>query len=277
MAMRTEPFVTSLRAELDAVVARYEAMVRAHQEALDAVSQEQLRALQARADVLERERTELVSALHAREAETARLQTRVAELERALAQSREAIEAERAASREAAARAASAADQAEQRAQRLQARLDEVAGLARMLDDVFDGERRFVAAYQRAVGTPFGEAVERAMGMPVTASPETFGAIKAKRADVLLTHAIQDRGARVTVNPLMDAERAAMQGMAEAAGCELIVPDVGTRYSSQGMEKAATLRDPAEEGNVVECMMPGLRLAGSAGALVFPKVKVGVG
>ncbi len=266
MPMRTEPFVTALRAEIDAVVARYEAMVRAHQEAVDAVSQDQLRTLKARTDVLERERTELVSALQAREAEAARLHARIAELEQTLTQSREA-----------AARAALAADQAEQHTQRLQARLDEVAGLSRMLDEVFDGERRFVAAYQRAVGTPFGEAVERAVGMPVTASPETFGAIKAKRADVLLTHAIQDRGARVAMNPLVDAERAAMQGMAEAAGCELIVPEAGTRYSSQGMEKVATLRDPAEDGNVVECMMPGLRLRGSAGALVFPKVKVGVG
>lgn len=275
--MRTDPFATALRAELDAVVSRYEALVRAHQDALDAVSGEHLRSLQARLDQIERERAELSSAVAQRDSEIARIRARLAELETSLAQARDALDAERASARELAARAAASVQQAERRTNALEARLGEVSGLSKMLDEVFDGERRFVSSCQRAAGTLFFDAVAQALGAAVEATPEVFGAIKAKRADVVLTHAIQDRGAKVVQMPLADTERAAMQGMAEAAGCELIVPDMGTRYSSQSMDRAATARDPAEEGNVVECLMPGLRLAGSAGALVFPKVKVGVG
>jgi hypothetical protein len=43
------------------------------------------------------------------------------------------------------------------------------------------------------------------------------------------------------------------------------------------MDKAMVQADPAEEGNVLECLMPGLRLAGTDGALVFPRVLVATG
>jgi hypothetical protein len=77
--------------------------------------------------------------------------------------------------------------------------------------------------------------------------------------------------------PLSALERLALEHLAEAAACELIVPKLGARFSSTEMDQLDTRPDPAEEGNVLECMMPGLRLAGSDGALVFPKVRVAVG
>ncbi|MCU0686313.1 MAG: hypothetical protein MUF34_29385, partial [Polyangiaceae bacterium] len=58
---------------------------------------------------------------------------------------------------------------------------------------------------------------------------------------------------------------------------ELIDPAPGTRFSTQTMEKAGTLADPAEEGNVTRCALPGLRLRGTDGALVFPRVVVATG
>jgi hypothetical protein len=43
------------------------------------------------------------------------------------------------------------------------------------------------------------------------------------------------------------------------------------------MDKAATASDPAEEGNVLECLLPGLRRVGTDGSLVFPRVRVATG
>jgi hypothetical protein len=50
---------------------------------------------------------------------------------------------------------------------------------------------------------------------------------------------------------------------------------VGQRYSAATMDKAGERAEPADEGLVVACVMPGLRLAGSAGSLVHPRVIVG--
>ena len=77
--------------------------------------------------------------------------------------------------------------------------------------------------------------------------------------------------------PLLEREKSALPGMAAAAGCELIAPATGTKFSPQSMEKASTVSEPAEEGNVVECAMPGLRRSGTEGALVFPRVVVATG
>lgn len=275
--MRTEPFVVAMRAELEAIVSRYEALVGAHQEALDAIAKQQALALQARLDVAERERAELVSRLHQRDADVARLESRATEFERSIAQARASIEQERASAREVSSAAITSAEQSERQVRELEARLAEVAGLAKMLDEVFGAERQFVTSALRSKGHPLFDAVVAALGADVQATPETFGQLKAKRPDVVLTHVIQSRGSRVAQMPLSDDERASLQGMSEAAGCELIVPDAGTRYTSSSMDKTATLREPSEEGNVLDCMMPGLRLAGTAGAFVFPKVKVAVG
>ena len=62
---------------------------------------------------------------------------------------------------------------------------------------------------------------------------------------------------------------------AAAAGCELVEAALGQRYSAASMDKAGERAEPAEEGLVVACVMPGLRLAGSAGSLVHPRVIVG--
>jgi hypothetical protein len=77
--------------------------------------------------------------------------------------------------------------------------------------------------------------------------------------------------------PLLERERTALTALATIAGCEEIDPPVGTRFSATSMEKSGTLSDPAEEGNVLSCALPGLRRAGTEGALVFPRVVVATG
>jgi hypothetical protein len=75
--------------------------------------------------------------------------------------------------------------------------------------------------------------------------------------------------------PLTDDERAALAALAAASGCVLVEVPAGARFHAGTMDKAATRSEPSEEDLVLECLAPGLRLEGTTGSLVHPRVLVG--
>jgi hypothetical protein len=251
----SESFATALRAELDAVVGRYEALVRA----LAAVSGREADALRAEAARLQADNDRLRGEIAAHKDEAARHEAKAA----ALAQRVEALEAEIARAREDAEAHARAAEAAQ------------AATLA--FEEQFAAERRFAEACREASGSLLGEAIVAAAGRAVDASSATLSALKAKGLEALLAAAFKDRGRSTAQAPLLDRERAALPALAAAAGCELITPATGTRFSAASMEKGGSVSDPAEEGNVLGVAMPGLRRAGTEGAIVFPRVVVATG
>lgn len=272
-----DPFATALRAELDAVVARYEALVRALAESDRALQKLEADRVRSELGASNADRDRLVVTL--REAEQRAVAARV---------DVEALRAQLEAARTLAAREQRRADDAEQRVasmladtRRKQAELDGELDAAKRASDAlaqaFAQERAFIAACNELAGTALLEAVRATLGIEPTADSTAYAALKAKRPDAVLTQVVKERGRQVTSAGLNERERAALAAMAQAVGCELIVPAGGTRFSTATMEKTATRKDPAEEGNVVECAMPGLRLAGTEGALVFPKVIVATG
>jgi hypothetical protein len=141
----------------------------------------------------------------------------------------------------------------------------------------FTAERRFVEAAADLAGSLLGEALAAAAGRALDATSATHAALKARGLEAALVTAVRDRGRSAAAAPLLERERGALAALAKIAGCELYAPAAGTRFTVASMEKAATVSDPAEEGNVVDCAMPGLRRAGSDGALVFPRVVVATG
>jgi hypothetical protein len=236
--MGAEPFATALRAEIEALVARYEALCRAHAQALEAARGRHDEQARRDKEALEREAERWMREAESAAARAAALEERVADLE---------------------------------------ARLARAEGDARALGRAFAQESAFVAAAATAEPTSLGEALRGAFGGALEAAPAAYASLKERRPDAVLASAIKERGRSAAHSPLSATEAAALEALARAAGCELIAPAPGVRFSSSSMDKALSVPDPAEEGNVLECLVPGLRLAGSDGALVFPRVKVAAG
>jgi hypothetical protein len=215
-----EAFTEALRAEVNAVVARYHALAVAREEAL--------------------------------RAEIERLKAKVLSLGQELSRAR-AREGEL----EAAARNAAAASQA--------------------LEEQFAAEQRFAAACRGLEGSLLGEALKGAVGREIDATPATYAALKGRGLEAVLIAAFRERGRSAAQAPLLERERSSLGALAAAAEGELMTPAAGTKFSASTMDKASTVADPAEEGNVVACLMPGLRRSGTEGALLFPRVVVATG
>lgn len=250
-----ESFAAALRAELDAVVGRYEALVRA----LAEIGGREVEALKAEVQRAAAENERLRGEVSAREAEAARQEARAAAAEKRV----EELTAELARVKE----TAGALERAAQEAQ--------ATTLA--YEEQFAAERRFVEACRDVAGSLLGEAIVSVAGRALDATSATFAVLKGKGLESTLTAVFKERGRSSAQAPLLERERAALPALAAAAGCELITPLAGTRFSASTMEKGGTVSDPAEEGNVVSCAMPGLRRAGTDGALVFPRVVVATG
>ncbi|MRG93392.1 hypothetical protein [Polyangium spumosum] len=237
-----ETFSAALRAEIEAIVMRYEALVSSR---VDAAERDGSTAARDELAALRAERDEM-----ARELATLRVQRERLSLELDTAR-------ERIAALEAEVRAGAAAHLA--------------------LEEQFTAEKRFTAASAEVSGTMLEGALRAAIGRDLDPSPALYAALKGKGLEGVLVAAFKERGRTIAHAPLLERERAPLSALASAAGCELVSPAPGTRFSASSMEKAATTSDPAEEGNVVECMLPGLRRAGTDGMLVFPRVRVATG
>lgn len=251
----SETFSAALRAELDAVVGRYEALVRA----LAAVSERDAEDKRAEIARLASEVERLRADSGAQSVEIARLTSlaedrarRIDELERDIANER---------------RKAGALARTAQEAQ----------AVSLAYEEQFSAERRFVDACGEIAGSLLIETIVAILGRPLDGTSATFAALKGRGLEPTLAAVFKERGRSTGHAPLLERERAALPALAAAAGCELIVPADGTRFSAGSMEKGGTLSDPAEEGNVVSCAMPGLRRTGTDGALVFPRVVVATG
>lgn len=279
--MSRETFAAAMRAELDAVVARYEALVRAHEETLARVREGardgEVAALKADLAQARAEAARLREGEAAAKAEAAALRARVDDLSREAARAREEADRERRAAAEAASKAEAAVADAKKRAGELEAEVRAAAEMTQALESTFAAERRFVEACAGLEGSLLIESIRGAFGADLGASASVYAALKGRGLDALLTQAIKERGRSAVQAPLLSRERTALSGLAAAAGCELITPSAGTRFSASSMDKASSISEPAEEGNVVECLVPGLRLTGTDGALVFPRVVVAAG
>jgi hypothetical protein len=251
----SESFAGALRAELDAVVGRYEALVKALAE-LSGREAEGLRAELARA-AAENER--LRAEVEAQRAENERLGARAGELSLRVAELEREVTGSRA--------RASELERTAQAAQAAQAAYEEQ----------FAAERRFVDAAREIAGSMLGEALQTILGRALDAASPTYAALKARGLEATLSAALKERGRSSAQAPLLERERAVLGALAAAAGCELITPAAGTRFTAASMEKGGAVSDPAEEGNVVSCAVPGLRRAGTDGALLFPRVIVASG
>lgn len=251
----SESFASALRAELDAVVGRYEALVRA----LAEVGARDVETLRAEVSRLSAESERLRGELRAREDEAARQEARAIAAENRAAALEEELS-----------RAKAAAGELERVAQAAEA-----SKLA--YEEQFTAERSFVEAARELGGSLLGEAIVTVVGRALDATSATFALLKGKGLEATLTAALKERGRSSSQAPLLERERAALPALAAAAGCELITPAAGVRFSAASMEKGGSVSDPAEEGNVVSCAMPGLRRVGTEGALVFPRVVVATG
>jgi hypothetical protein len=247
-ALSEETFAAALRVELDAVVMRYEALVRA----LASQGGRETEALRAEAARLAAENQKLRREAAEHEAETATLTARVAELERALAEARGEVT-------------------------RLEGLAHAALEQTLSYEEQFLAEKRFVEACRDLGGSLLGEALTAAVGRPVEPGSATYAGLNARGLENALVAAVKDRGRSVGSAPLLERERTALTALAAIAGCEAIAPAVGTRFSATSMERSGSVSDPAEEGNVVSCALPGLRRAGTEGALVFPRVVVATG
>jgi hypothetical protein len=245
-------FASALRAEIDAVVARYEALARAHEETLSAVRARETDALGKELGEARFERERLRAEANEQRAEIATLRAETQALARDLAEARA-------------------------RASALEGEARSAGEAARALSEQFAAEDRFVRACAGLEGSLLGEALKSALGRDLTDSPATYAALKGRGLEVLLTLTFKERGRSVVQAPLLERERAALPGIAAAAGCELVSPAPGTRFAAGSMDKASSVSQPAEEGNVVECLMPGGRRRGTEGALVLPRVVVATG
>ena len=243
-----ETFSAALRAEIDAIVARYEALVRA----LASARGRETDALRAEAARLAGENQRLSAAATDHRAAVATLEARVGLLERSL-------------------------EEARARAQQLEGEAHAALEATLSYEEQFTGERRFVEACKDLAGTLLGEALAAAVGRPLEPGSATYAALKARGLEAALVAAFKDRGRSAASAPLLERERNALAPLATTASCDLLVPTAGTRFSAASMEKASLVSAPAEEGNVIDCTMPGLRRAGTDGALVFPKVVVASG
>lgn len=270
-------FTQALRAEIDAVVARYEALVRSQQASLASSYEQEVAFKQREIESLERQREDLKQRAAEADQQRAKVEALLVQRDAEIASLEEKVDKERRRANEASSRAAESLAEARMKIGELNAELDLVAEESRVFEEVFAAEVSFAEACLQMEDTRLLHAVNEAAGTEIEMVPAVYGALKKERLDVLLTRAVRDRGRSVLEHPLNDAERAALADMAQAAHCELIEPALGVRFDPDAMDKVATAPDPSEEGNVLGCLMPGLRLADSEGALVFPKVKVAVG
>ena len=250
--MKEIPFSTALRAEIDAVVARYEALVGARQETLDALRERDKEVLRAALADAQAERDAARASEAALRTEVTALRARVEDLERALTEARGRLHT-------------------------LEVEARSAGEAARALEEQFAAEQGFVAACQGLEGCLLAEALKSAAGRDLDASPSTYAALKSRGLEVILTQTFRERGRSVVQAPLLERESRALPGIAAAAGCELITPAAGLRFVSTAMDKASTASEPAEEGNVLACLMPGARRSGTEGALVLPRVLVASG
>ena len=245
-------FAAALRAEIEAVVARYEALARAHEETLSAVRAREEDELDKELAVAVVERDRLRVEAGEQRAEIATLRAEIQAISRDLEAARD-----RASSLEGAAR--------------------EAGETARALSEQFAAEDRFVTACAGLEGSLLGEALKSSLGREIAANPATYAALKGRGLEILLSLTFKERGRSVVQAPLLERERIALPGLAAAAGCELLTPTPGTRFTATAMDKASSVSQPAEEGNVVECLIPGARRSGTEGALVLPRVVVATG
>ncbi len=260
----------ALRAELDAVILRYEALVRLQHDALATAHERDAATLRAERDRLQERVSDLTQRGN-------KLETTLEQRDDRIAMLLQKVEEGTRRASDASMRAEKALAEAQEEIAGLHARLDLTADESRVFADTFASEIAFVKACETEKDTPLMNAIREAAGCDLEAAPSAYGALKQARLDVVLTRAVRERGRATTDLALTQGERAALAALAQAAGCELIEPALGARFDSELMDKVATALDPSEEGNVLACSMPGLRLAGTEGALVFPKVKVATG
>lgn len=298
----------AFRAQVDGLVTQVEAQVRqlaAHTAAIDAREREALlrELTDARSQLAERGRAgdeaaqareqlaQCQKALASREETLARFQveaeraqstlrqrddelTRVrAELERAQA----ALRVEQEAHRRTIATGQSRDAEHARALGSLESKLKELGARVQTLDEQFTAERAFVAAAVSVVGSALYDAAQQAAGVPLEETPTCLGALKDRKLEAVLIQTMRERGRAATRMGLIHEEREALEAMAAAAGCELVEVGSGQRFSAAAMEKVGVRAEPAEEGNVLECVMPGLRKAGNSGSLVHPKVVVASG
>lgn len=257
-------WTVALRAQLDAVVAQFEAQLRQHVAYSNAQHARDVGGLNARITELEQS---LVASRAVQSQQGAELARLLGERERWTLEARQLQDALRAQTAE-----------LNRLRDALSERDDEARALAEQvqsLDAQFAAEREFVQALLAVPGSQLFDAAQVALGAALDATPACYGALKARRMDAVLAAAMRERGRSAVRGALSDDERRCLARAAAAAGCELIEPATGARYSAATMEKAAERAEPAEEGLVVACAMPGLRLAGSAGSVVHPRVIVG--
>lgn len=257
-------WTVALRAQLDAVVAQFEAQLRQHVAYTSAQSARDLAGQDARITELEQSLAASRAVQSQQATELARL---LGERERYTLEARQLQDTMR----------AQAAELARVQSE-LAERDDEARALAAQVQSLgaqFTAEREFVTALLGAAGTGLLEAAQASLGAALEATPGCYGLVKTRRMDAVLAGAVRERGRSAARSGLTAEERAALAKAAAAAGCELVEPDVGQRYNAAAMEKAGERAEPADEGLVVACVMPGLRLAGTAGAVVHPRVIVG--
>jgi hypothetical protein len=240
-----ENFSGALRAEIEALVMRYEALVAS--------------------------RLEIVEAMGARQDDAAKAELLAVQNERdVLSREVGSLRAERDAANE-------KLEAAERRIAALEAEIRAGAAAASAFEEQFAQEKRFVEAAAQVGGTMLEGALELASGRKLEPGAAVYAALKAKGLEAVLLAAFKERGRSVAQAPLLEREKSLLPQLASIAGCELVAPAHGTRFSGSAMEKVATASDPAEEGNVVECLLPGLRRSGTEGSLVFPRVRVATG
>jgi hypothetical protein len=245
-------FAAALRAEIDAVVVRYEALARAHEETLSAFRTREMDGLGKELAEARVERDRLRVEATEQRSEIATLRAEVQTLSREL-------------------------EAAVSRASALEGAAREAGETARALSEQFASEDRFVTACSGLEGSLLGEALKSALGRDLAPNPATYAALKGRGLEIILTLTFKERGRSIVQAPLLERERTALPGIAAAAGCELVIPAPGTRFAAAAMDKASSVSQPAEEGNVVECLMPGGRRSGTEGALVLPRVVVATG
>jgi hypothetical protein len=254
-----EIFSVSLRAEIEALITRYEALVKARLEDLERSGSRDADALRAEINALRHERDSLSRELSSSRTERDDLLQKLV----ALRSERDGLARDLA--------------HANEQMEKLKVEAEAGAAAASALEEQFSAEKRFVASCTGSAGTMLDDALRAAIGRDLNPSPALYAALKAKGLEAVLVAAFKERGRTAAQAPLLEREKSALPALAAAAGCDLVIPSHGTRFSSSSMDKAATAIDPAEEGNVVECLLPGLRRSGTEGSLVFPRVRVATG
>ena len=231
-------WLAALRAEVDALVLSFEAQLKQHVAATAGAHERARATLTERVAVLEGRLAEATLATQQADAENDHLRAEKASLEAQLRSLGERVES---------------------------------------LDEQFAPERAFVAALLGVPDSGLFEAAEQVVAQPLEASPACYGALKARGLEVVLTQSVRERGRTSSRNVIEPAELGALRAMADAAGCRLLEVAIGTRFASSSMEKAGERSSPSEEGEVLECVMPGLRRTDAPGSLVFPRVVVAIG